>query len=80
MQTDEFETNLLRLIETTKQTRTALMCAEAVPWRCHRSLISDAPSVHGIKVNHIMRKTSARDHTITPWAKVKGVTRTYPKQ
>jgi len=80
MQTHEFETNLLTLIERAKLARTVIMCAEAVPWRCHRSLISDALSVRGIKVIHIMSAASARGHTITPWAVVKGVTITYPKQ
>jgi uncharacterized protein (DUF488 family) len=80
MQTDEFEANLHKLIEAAKQTRTAIMCAEAVPWRCHRSLIADALAIRGSKVIHIMSKSSVREHTLTPWAVVNGMTITYPIQ
>ncbi len=54
MQTLDFETGLRRLIELAKQKRSALMCAEAVPWRCHRSLIADTLVVRGIRVDDIM--------------------------
>ncbi len=78
MQTPEFETNLLRLIELARHHQVAIMCAEAVPWRCHRSLIGDALLVHGIQVKEIESKTHLRDHTLTPFANVKGTVITYP--
>jgi uncharacterized protein (DUF488 family) len=55
------------------------MCAEAVPWRCHRSLIADALAVRRITVVHIMSKTSLKEHAMTPWAVVKGERIAYPK-
>jgi uncharacterized protein (DUF488 family) len=54
MQTSEFDAGLRRLIKLAGQKRSALMCAEAVPWRCHRSLIADALIVHGNRVEHFM--------------------------
>jgi len=56
----------------------AMMCAEAVPWRCHRSLVADALVARGDAVFHIMGEASARPHTLTPWAKVEGALVTYP--
>ncbi|HNV85329.1 MAG TPA: DUF488 family protein, partial [Candidatus Omnitrophota bacterium] len=58
--------------------RAAVMCAEAVPWRCHRSLIADALLVRGFEIFHIMGPKSLKSHTLTPWAKVKGVKVWYP--
>ena len=58
MQTEEFEEGLRELVEAAKEGNTVIMCAEAVPWRCHRSLIADALLVHGIKTQHIMSLTS----------------------
>jgi len=55
------------------------MCAEAVPWRCHRSLIGDALLVHGFAVENIMSATKSMPHTMTPWAKVMGSKIWYPK-
>lgn len=78
MQTSEFEDNLQKLTDLTRQERTALMCAEAVPWRCHRSLIADALVVHCIQVEHILSLTHSQLHKITPWAKVEGARLTYP--
>ena len=78
MQTPEFERGLEELIELANQSRIVLMCAEAVPWRCHRSLIADALLVHGIRVEDIMSSTRRHVHTFTPFAKVQGVTITYP--
>ena len=72
MQTEEFRGNLDRLIQLSEQTQTAIMCAEAVPWRCHRSLIADALTVRGIPVEHIMTATSARPHKLTPFARISG--------
>ena len=68
MQTPEFAAALERLIELSHARRTAIMCSEAVPWRCHRSLIADALSVRGIAVEHIMTAASRRPHTLTPFA------------
>jgi uncharacterized protein (DUF488 family) len=80
MLTEEFEESLLMLIEKAGTRKTAIMCAEAVPWRCHRSLISDALFVRGIAVLDIMSRTSAKPHSLTPWAKVHGSTIAYPKK
>ena len=71
MQTDEFKANIDALIKIAKKRRVALMCAEAVPWRCHRSLIADDLSVNGIKVMHIFSTTNSRQHEITKSAKVR---------
>lgn len=76
--TAEFETNLERLVEMAKSQTVAILCAEAVPWRCHRSLISDALLVRGIEVRHITGLRRADLHTLTPWAKVEGTRITYP--
>ena len=54
------------------------MCAEAVPWRCHRSLVADALAVRGIGVVEILSETSYRDHALTPFARVSGTAVTYP--
>ena len=58
--------------------RVAIMCAEAVPWRCHRSLVADALIVRGVPVVEILSESSYRMHTLTPFAKVEGVRITYP--
>ncbi len=78
MQTPEFTEALERLIELAGKKRVAVMCAEAVPWHCHRSLIADALTVRGIPVEHIMSATQRHAHTLTPWARVKGTRITYP--
>jgi len=78
MQTEDFKKNLERLIKLAKQKKIAIMCAESVPWHCHRSLIADALFVRGIQVKHIMSQKTCNDHTLTPWAKVKGFQVTYP--
>jgi len=78
MQTPEFERNLNELIPLANQERIVLMCAEAVPWRCHRSLIADALLVRGIRAEDIMSPTRRQVHTLTPFAKVRGATITYP--
>lgn len=80
MQTDEFAENLERLIDLAKEEHIALMCAEAVPWRCHRSLIADALTVRGIPVEHIMSTSHHQPHTLTPWARVDGLRITYPAE
>lgn len=80
MQTPEFAESLEKLIALAKEDRVALMCAEAVPWRCHRSLIGDALTVRGIRTEDIMSLTNCRLHTLTPFAKVRGTTVTYPAE
>jgi uncharacterized protein (DUF488 family) len=80
MQKEEFKNSLWALIELAKTERLALMCAEAVPWRCHRSLIADALSVRGVQVKHILSSTSSQSHKITPWARVDGTNITYPPE
>jgi uncharacterized protein (DUF488 family) len=80
MQTAEFEESLNELIQLASQDRIALMCAEAVPWRCHRSLIADALLVRGIRTEDIMTLTHSRVHTLTPFAEVQGTLLTYPAE
>jgi uncharacterized protein (DUF488 family) len=72
MQTAEFEQHLEASIELAKKEKIAVMCAEAVPWRCHRSLIADALWVRGIEVREITSATDTRLHTLTPFAQVHG--------
>ena len=78
MQTPEFAGALDALAREARKERLALMCAEAVPWRCHRSLIADALSVRGIPVEHIVGKGRTQPHALTPWAAVKGTAIEYP--
>lgn len=80
MQTSEFVEGVEELIEQARQTLTVIMCAEAVPWRCHRSLIGDALLVRGVEVHDIMSSTSWRPHKLTSFAKVDGVKVTYPAE
>ncbi|HAM49964.1 MAG TPA: DNA repair protein [Nitrospiraceae bacterium] len=80
MQAEEFEESLAKLIEAAENRATVIMCAEAVPWRCHRSLIGDALLIRGVQVRHIMSASSSREHTLTPWARVKGTKITYPPE
>ena len=80
MQTEEFKENIDRLIRLAKQKKIVIMCAESVPWRCHRSLIADALLVRGIQVKHIMSQKTCNDHTLTPWANVKNVQIIYPDE
>jgi uncharacterized protein (DUF488 family) len=78
MQTDAFAAGLADLTELAGGTPTAIMCAEAVPWRCHRSLIGDALLVRGIDVLDILSATAVRPHTLTAFAHVRGTEITYP--
>jgi uncharacterized protein (DUF488 family) len=78
MQTPEFASALEELIDVDAHSRTVIMCAEAVPWRCHRSLIADALAARGIQVQHIFSRTSIREHSITPFARVERGKVTYP--
>ncbi|HPM42299.1 MAG TPA: DUF488 domain-containing protein [Candidatus Omnitrophota bacterium] len=65
METDEFAKAIEKLKAIARKKRTAIMCAEAVPWRCHRSLIADALTYHHWKVFHIMSFKSTKIHKIT---------------
>jgi len=78
MQTKEFTENLLKIIALARENRLALMCAEALPWRCHRSLISDALVVRHVKVGHIISATSLINHQLNEMAHVEGTKITYP--
>ncbi len=78
MQTPEFEQNIEELLKTASQKKVAIMCAEAVPWRCHRLLISDALTVRGVKVEHIMGVKGLQAHELTPFLKAEGTKLTYP--
>ena len=78
MQTPEFHENLEKLIGLATEAPTAIMCAEAVPWRCHRSLIADALVAHGIAVQEIMSASKAQSHALTAFAKVEGTEVAYP--
>ena len=78
MQTATFRRSLDRCIDLANDEHVALMCAEAVPWRCHRSLVADALLVRGIAVSEITSGVRARPHSLTPWAEVKGVAISYP--
>ena len=78
MQTEEFQDALEALIHMSRRKRVAIMCAEAVPWRCHRSLLADALCVRGVPAVEILSDSSYRMHTLTPFAQVEGVRITYP--
>lgn len=79
MQTDEFAQGIDELLKLAEQKTSAIMCAEAVPWRCHRSLVSDALVVRGVEVFEIIGSSEAKPHTITSFAVVRGTAVTYPK-
>jgi uncharacterized protein (DUF488 family) len=78
MQTEAFKKGLDKLIDLAKHKRIVIMCSEAVPWRCHRSLIADALLIRGFEVHDIFTATKSTKHTLTPWAKVRNLTITYP--
>jgi uncharacterized protein (DUF488 family) len=78
MLTPEFEQNLEELLEQARGQRAVLLCAEALPWRCHRSLIADALVVRDIAVEHILGDTRTQPHVLRPWANVQGIRITYP--
>jgi uncharacterized protein (DUF488 family) len=83
MQTIDFEDNLERLIQLIRKNRkgnVAYMCAEALPWSCHRSLISDALAIRGFQVEHIMTGAKTYEHKITRFAKISRTRITYPVQ
>ncbi|MBI4002035.1 MAG: DUF488 domain-containing protein [Nitrospira defluvii] len=78
MQTKEFGTALDKLIADSRKRHTVIMCAEAVPWRCHRSLIADALTSRGQEVRHIMTATKADRHQLTSFAKLENGALHYP--
>jgi uncharacterized protein (DUF488 family) len=78
MQTKEFTEAILKLIALARENCLAIMCAEALPWRCHRSLISDAMVARHTKVLHIISKTDTITHELNEMAHVEGNTVTYP--
>ena len=80
MQTEAFQEAVETLIHMSREKRVAIMCAEAVPWRCHRSLVADALSVRGVPVVEILSESSYRMHKLTPFAQVEGVRITYPPE
>ncbi len=80
MQTPAFAAALADLIEASGREQVAIMCAEAVPWRCHRSLIADALTARGIEVRHIIGNQAPQPHAMTRFARVDGQTVTYPPE
>jgi uncharacterized protein (DUF488 family) len=80
MQTDAFVENVDTVIALAQDRRCALMCAEAVPWRCHRSLVADALLVRGIAVEEIIGPQKPKPHQLTPFARVEGARITYPPE
>jgi uncharacterized protein (DUF488 family) len=80
MQTEAFQDALESLIHMSRQRRVAIMCAEAVPWRCHRSLVADALNVRGVPAIDILSESDYRMHRLTPFAQVQGLQITYPPQ
>ncbi len=78
MQTEAFAAAIDDLIARARLETVACMCAEAVPWRCHRSLIADALIVRGLDVADITSPANARPHVLTSFARVNGTTITYP--
>jgi uncharacterized protein (DUF488 family) len=78
MQSEQFQRALEQLMAESRKRPTAVMCAEAVPWRCHRSLIADALLIRGWAVRHIMTKTKADTHRLTRFAVVEADRITYP--
>ncbi len=79
MQTEEFQRALEELTAYGTNTRVAIMCAEAVPWRCHRSLIADALVACGWEAKHILSQVKADEHRLTPFAVIDGNRLVYPQ-
>jgi uncharacterized protein (DUF488 family) len=80
MATPEFEAGLSELIARAGATRAAILCSEALPWRCHRRLIADALIVRGWTVRDIVRPGKVEPHPLTPFARVAGHRLTYPAE
>lgn len=71
METSAFVDAIDRLLDIARGETSAVMCAEAVPWRCHRNLIADAVAARGVEVFHILDAATSR-HTITSFARIEG--------
>jgi len=80
MQTPEFEAALAELLQASAGRQAAVMCAEAVPWRCHRSMIADALAARGVAVEHIMSAAKKNAHKMTSFARVEGTRVSYPAE
>ncbi len=80
METEEFKNGVEMLKKIAEQHVTVIMCAEAVPWKCHRNLIADALTVEGWEVEHIMTETASNKHKLTEFLKVVDGRLTYPKK
>jgi len=78
MQTDEFARAFQELTALAQNTRTAIMCAEVLPWRCHRRLIADQFTANGWNVRDIIALNSVHEHTLPPFASVNNGRLTYP--
>jgi uncharacterized protein (DUF488 family) len=78
MQTAAFKKALEELIDLAGKQQVAAMCAEAVPWRCHRSLIADALIARGIAAEDLASPTRRTPHKLTPFARLRGTSITYP--
>ncbi len=78
MLSPEFAVSLQELIEMSQVEPVAIMCAEAVPWRCHRRMIADALLAQGLQVFHIYGGKRVEAHTLTPWAELEGTVVVYP--
>jgi uncharacterized protein (DUF488 family) len=78
MDTPEFEEGLKKLLELASTARSAVMCAEAVPWRCHRSVLADALAVRSVPVEHILSTARTQPHSLTKFARVENHRVTYP--
>jgi len=79
MQTQEFVKGIDQLIGLAQNSQAVIMCAEVLPWRCHRWLIADALSIRGIPVEHTMNIKKSTKHSLTRWAHVEGAQITYPE-
>lgn len=80
MQTSEFKDALSELMKLSEKKNTVIMCAEAVPWRCHRSLVGDALLVRKYNVQDIFSEAKSKPHKITPFARVRGKKIVYPAE
>jgi uncharacterized protein (DUF488 family) len=80
MTTGDFAAALAELTAAASERRTAIMCSEAVPWRCHRRLVSDALIVRGWEVRDILSKAPAKLHAMTPFAHLEEGRLTYPSE
>jgi Protein of unknown function, DUF488 len=79
MQTSDFTEALSRLLQLCAAQRCAVMCAEALPWRCHRSLLADALVARGVPVEHILGAARRQAHSLTPFARIENNRVTYPQ-